>query len=258
MKIKFLAVGFLGLFVLDMQASSLREIVAQNPASCAAIGYAVGAIGYQALRGCSLNPLVVYEEIHLERRFDIAEGRVDSAQRRFDLAGLQLMGLSGYVYLDIHPSLPDKDQLHNAAQTKIEKKSTLINRKSALICSLHSKLLNPDEVEKGIVMEEIFTNKTDKSPETVKRFVRAYSYLDKDSRMKINQDEDYDIARFTKTKACRYQEDHPLRCRAEVRSEYPGGKDKFGYAVILDEKPVIIGLVSSAVFYGLSLLAEQK
>lgn len=46
MKKKLLVIGLIAMLGVNLQASSLQETIASNPGTCAAIGYAVGTIGY--------------------------------------------------------------------------------------------------------------------------------------------------------------------------------------------------------------------
>lgn len=171
MKMRLLAVALISLLVINVQASSLREIIAQNPGTCAAAGYAVGAIGYQALRGCKIDPFVNYVEKEGSRNKD--------ELGEFTLIGLQSMGMSMYAYKD-----------------------------SCTMSRMHQGLT-------GIFFGEIF-----------------------------------DIARFDKVKA-------PMRALF-MQHAHEDKDDTIGYTMTFDLNPILVGLATSAAFYGLAVLAAKK
>jgi len=86
MKINLLRIVLISLFVVDVEASNIPEIIMQSPIASAAIGYVVGNIGHQVVNGCNLNPVIPYIQT--------------SDKKEFALLGLQFMGVSMYVYQD--------------------------------------------------------------------------------------------------------------------------------------------------------------
>lgn len=226
-----------------MQASSLREVIAQNPGACAAVGYAVGTMGYQALSGCNLNPFVTSLDTD------------ESTKREFGLIGVQSMGASAYAYRDIcaAPLHNDKaclpkshakisvGKLHNAARAQSSKKTN------------HTTKIK--RTAKEFAIEKRYTKKTDEYLETITYYAHASLDPDRDFG-----DKPYNIARFAKTKESRYTEDSALlSLRHKTYEEYVDeSTDEFGINMVFDLKAIAIGLATSATFYTMAVWSAQE
>lgn len=84
MKQNLLAICLIALSNINLQASTLPEVIIQSPVTHAVIGYVTGSLGYQVLSGRNVNPLVNFTQ--------------EENGEKFDLLGVQCMGVCAYTY----------------------------------------------------------------------------------------------------------------------------------------------------------------